>query len=133
MSGDETRWRANYVLTDFGEHLGGDDDLDVPWAEFVGDRTSVETFAVRATETADAYVELQAFDVGEYGHEVLVNDESLSGFDLPPADGWQYWMDRIPDGRLREGENALRIERDATTDDAFVVGTATVHWREPVE
>lgn len=125
--------RANYVLLNFGEHLGPSGDLlDVEWAEFVGDETSRLTFEVPTDDAGDAYLQLQAYDVGEYGHEVRVNDEPLSGFDLPPHNGWQSWMDALTGADLEEGENALRVRRDTATNDAFVIGAVTVHWTEPM-
>lgn len=128
------RRRANYALLDVQEHLGPDaDGLEVPWAEFVGNRTSEYQFSVPTPDPADAYYAVQVFDVGEYGHELVVNGEPMTGFDVPPSSGWQYWMDTITGASLREGENVVCVRRDATTDDSFVVGTLTVHWREPVE
>lgn len=126
--------RANYALIDFREHLGEDAEaLDVPWADFVGDATSEETFTVPTDDAVDPYVELQAYDVESYGHEIVVNGERLSGFDIPPAEGWQYWMDHLTGAALVEGENTIAIERDTGASDEFVVGTAVVNWREPVE
>ncbi|WP_254829673.1 DUF7383 domain-containing protein [Haloglomus salinum] len=126
--------RANYALVNFMELLGEDaDDLDTPWAEFVGDRTEAHAFEIPADDPTEGFVQLQAYDVSEFGHEIVVNGEPLSGFDIPPAPGWQCWMDSITGTDLVGGENTLRIRRDAATDDAFVIGTATVHWKEPVE
>jgi hypothetical protein len=126
--------RANYATVFVGAALGPEDrGLDLEWAADVGDATDDFEFAVPTGEAADAYVGLQAFDVGTYGHEILVNGESLTGFDIPPNDGWQYWVDTLSGARLAEGTNTLRIERDRSTMDAFAVGTVTVHWKEPVE
>ncbi|MFC7026698.1 hypothetical protein ACFQJ5_02380 [Halomicroarcula sp. GCM10025324] len=125
--------RANYARCTFQQHLGPTvDSLDVPWAEFTGDETDVRTFEVPTADPRDPYVEMQVFDVGDYGHEILVNGASLSGFDIATADRWQYWMDTLEADHLREGENTLQFRRNAAGDDAFVVGTAIVHWREPV-
>jgi len=76
---------------------------------------------------------LQAYDVQAYGHEIVVNGDSLSGFDVPPNDGWQYWMDTLSGANLVADENEIEIHRDPSTLDEFVVGTVTVHWREPVD
>ena len=134
MTDMSDRHRADYALLPILERLGPNENaLDVPWATFAGDRTSEHGFTVPTDEATDVYVELQAYDVGTYGHEILLNGEPLSGFDVPPAEGWQYWMDAAPESGLREGENALRLRRDASTDDSFAVGNVIVHWREPVE
>jgi hypothetical protein len=125
--------RANYALVTVQEHLGPNDQyLDLPWAEFVGDRTSKFEFTVPTDDVTDAYVELQAYDVGEYGHELLVNDAELTGFDLPPSNGWQYWMDAITGTELQEGTNTVQLRRDGDSNDSLAIGTLTVHWREPV-
>lgn len=130
----DVRRRGNYALIDFREHLGADADaLDVPWAAFMGNESTKAEFTVPTADATDAYVQLQAYDVQAYGHEILVNGESLSGFDIPPADGWQYWMDAIPSVDLEEGVNTVQIVRDEETLDEFVIGTLTVHWREPIE
>lgn len=126
--------RANYALVDFMEYLGDDADaLDVPWAEFVGNRTTERTFPVPTDDPTEAYFTFQVFDVGVYGHEVVINGDPVSGFDLPPGPGWQHWMDAVTGAELREGENTVRVVRDRDSEDAFVVGTAAVHWKEPVE
>ena len=125
--------RANYALVTVLEQLGPSADaLDVPWADFAGDRSSVGEFTAPAGAT-DVYVELQAYDVGAFGHEILLNGDPLTGFDVPPAEGWQYWMDAVTEQELRAGENTLRIRRDTDTDDAFAVGNVVVNWREPAD
>lgn len=124
--------RANHALLNLGEHLGPTEEtLTVDWADFVGDESSELTFHVPTDDADDAYVQLQAYDVSEYGHEVLVNGVSLTGFDIPPHNGWQTWLDAVTGVSLTEGENTLRIRRDATTIDAFVIGAITVNWTEP--
>jgi hypothetical protein len=126
--------RANYALINVHEHLGVDADaLSLPWAEFVGNRSSEYTFTVPSGSVVDPYIELQVFDICAYGHEILVNGDALSGFDIPPASGWQYWMATITGAAIGEGRNTLRFARDASTDDDFAVGSVTVHWREPVD
>lgn len=134
MTDPDTRTRANYALLTFQEHLGDSaDGLDVPWAEFVGNhRSSEQRFTVPTGPATEPYVELQTFDVSEYGHEIVVNGDALTGFDIPPASGWQYWMDPITGTDLVEGENTIRLVRDANTEDDFVVGSVVVHWKEPV-
>ncbi|PSQ02066.1 hypothetical protein BRC94_02325 [Halobacteriales archaeon QS_5_70_17] len=129
----EQRYRSNYALIDVSEHLGPDDDLDVPWAEFVGDESSEYSFSVPVADAVDGYVTVQALDVAAYGHEIVVNGKALSGFDIPPSSGWQCWMDVMAGVDLREGENTIRIRRDPETDDSFVIGSLRVTWREPTE
>ncbi|WP_324756337.1 DUF7383 domain-containing protein [Haloarcula sp. GH36] len=125
--------RANYARCTFQQHLGPSaDSLDVPWAEFVGDRTDRLDFEVPVADPADPYVEMQVYDVGDYDHELLVNGEALSGFDIAIGDGWQYWMDTVAPDRLDEGENTLQFRRNADGTDAFVVGSVNVHWKEPI-
>ncbi|NHN60179.1 MULTISPECIES: hypothetical protein [Halorussus] len=127
-------YRANYALVNVSAHLGPSKDaLDVPWAEYVGDATPGFEFSVPTDRASDPYVGLQAFRVDEYGHELRLNGESLGGFDVPPADGWQYWEDAITAAELDEGTNTLRVHRDESGDDSFAVNNVTVHWREPVE
>lgn len=128
------RYRANYALVNVSCHLGPHEEaLDVPWADFVGDATPEFEFTVPTDRPTDAYVGLQVFRVDGYGHQLCINGESLGGFDVPPAAGWQYWEDALTDAELQEGTNTLKMVRDGTTDDSFAVNNVTVHWREPVE
>lgn len=125
--------RANYATLSFQEALGpSEQHLDVPWAEFAGDQSSSQTFEVPTDDPRDPYLQIQVFGVEGYGHDVLLNGESLSGFDFPPSEGWQTWMDTITGQPLQQGENTLRIERDTTTPDAFAIGSVVVNWRESI-
>lgn len=125
--------RTTHTLVDFGELLGPHEEaLDVPWAEFTGDSSSERAFTVETDDAADAYLQIQAYEVDRFGHDVLLNGEPLSGFDLPPSDGWQCWVDAVTGTELREGENTLRFRRDDDQRDAFVVGSVVVTWTEPV-
>ena len=129
-----TDYRANYAMVSLQEQLGPDPNaLDVPWATFSADESDVHTFEVPTADPVEPYVQMQVYDVGSYDHELLINGQALSGFDLPTEHGWQYWMDTVTSARLREGENTLQLQRDTTTDDSFVVGTLTVNWKEPVD
>jgi len=42
-------------------------------------------------------------------------------------------MDPITGTNLVESTNTLRFVRNASTGDDFVIGTVTVHWREPAD
>jgi hypothetical protein len=125
--------RANYATVYVGAQLGPETRrLDLGWADDAGDETADHEFEVPTDEPTEGYVGIQAFDVGAYGHEIIVNDEPMGGFDIPPNDGWQYWVDTFGDAvPLSGGTNSLRIVRDTDTADAFAVGTVTVHWKEP--
>ncbi|GAA0211533.1 DUF7383 domain-containing protein [Halobaculum roseum] len=126
--------RATYATVYLGAQLSPtDSELDLDWADGAGDRTDDHEFEVSTDDPREAYLEIQAFDVAEYGHEVLVNGEPLSGFDIPPNEGWQLWTDTVTGADLREGTNTLAVSRDTDTDDAFAVGTVRVHWKEPVD
>ncbi len=126
--------RANYARCSVQQHLGPDaESLDVPWAEFSGDSSDPVSFTVPTADPVDPYVEMQVYDVAEFTHEIRVNGTPLSGFDIAPGEGWQYWMDTVDAADMVAGENTLQFARDTATDDAFVVGMATVHWKEPVD
>ena len=129
----DARHRANYALLPVLEQLGPSEQRGLPWAEFAGNRSSALEFEVPTDDVVDPYVEVQAYDVGQYGHEILVNGDPLTGFDLPPGEGWQQWLDAITGASLAAGTNTIQIHRDTATDDAFAVGNLIVHWKEPVE
>ncbi|MFB6079672.1 MAG: hypothetical protein ABEJ81_01535 [Haloferacaceae archaeon] len=126
--------RANYATIYVGAQLSPDGrKLNLDWATDAGDETATHAFDVPTDDPTEPCVGIQAFDVGEYGHEIYVNDEPLSGFDIPPSDGWQYWVDTVTGASLREGSNRLRITRDPETRDAFAIGTVIVRWKEPAD
>jgi hypothetical protein len=128
------RFRANYAVVYVGAQLGPEGrSLGLDWAEQVGDETAVYEFEVPTDDTHEPFVGLQAFDVGSYGHEIEINGETLSGFDIPPSDGWQYWVDSLTGAALHEGTNTIRIRRDRDADDTFAIGTVRIHWKEAVE
>lgn len=124
--------RSDFVAIYFGEHLGDNaNDLNVPWATFVGNQTTVKNFYISDQPAGNAYLMLQAYDVHQTGHRILINGQNLSGFDIPRETGsWQTWMDVIDSGLLRFGNNTIQIQRDADTGDNFVVGNVVIHWRE---
>ncbi|MFQ3318633.1 MAG: hypothetical protein ACI8UR_000504 [Natronomonas sp.] len=125
--------RANYALCHFGEQLGPDESaLEVPWATFVGDETTTMTFEIPAAPT-EPYLEVQAYEVGGFGHEIRINGTDISGFDIPPNEGWQYWMDAVTDAELTAGENTVQVVREAGSRDSFVVGNVVINWKEPVD
>ncbi|ELZ87581.1 hypothetical protein C453_04484 [Haloferax elongans ATCC BAA-1513] len=126
--------RANYATLFVRSHLHPPDEtLDLDWAADVGDATDEFEFDVPTDDPQDPYIGIQAFDVGEYGHEIEINGQALSGFDIPPNDGWQYWVDTITGAQLVGGTNTIRFVRDEASDDAFAIGTITVHWKAPVD
>lgn len=125
--------RANYATVYVGAQLTPDNKrLDLDWATDAGDQTDTYEFEIDAEEPHEGFVGIQAFDVETYGHEIRINGEPLSGFDIPPNDGWQYWEDTITGASLVEGTNTVEITRDPESGDAFAVGTVTVHWKETV-
>jgi len=116
------RHRANYTTVYLGALLGPDGHrLELDWADDVGDATADHEFSVPTADATDALVGVQAFDVGDYGHEIRVNGEALSGFDIPPNDGWQHWVDTVTNVDLREGDNTVALHRDPDSVDAFAV------------
>jgi hypothetical protein len=125
--------RANYALVGFSEQLGPSEAaLDIPWATYVGDATTEHAFEVPA-EPTEPYLEVQAYEVGGFGHEIHINGEAVSGFDVPPANGWQYWMDAVTGAELTVGENTIQVVRDDGVHDNFAIGNVVVNWKEPVE
>ena len=125
--------RATYETVFIGEQLGPEDiRLALEWAEYVGDETREVTIDIDG-EPTDGLFGLQAFEVGTYGHEVVINGEPLSGFDIPPNDGWQYWMDALTGATLQSGENTIKIVRDPGSDDAFAIGMMVLQWKDSAD
>ena len=124
--------RGDFRLIWFGEHLGDNaSDLNVPWASFVGNQTSVRNFHIDNVPTGEAYLLVQTYDVHDSGHRIVINGVDLSGFDIPrEAGGWQTWMDAINSSLLIQGNNTIQIRRNTASGDNFVVGNVAVHYRE---
>ncbi|MEL6522426.1 MAG: hypothetical protein AAFQ66_15775 [Pseudomonadota bacterium] len=88
--------------------------------------------------SAEGYLLIQAQNVGNDAtraddgnaaqHRILINGTDLPAFDLVNANGLNLWMDRIPDGVLRRGDNRLTIR--SVGSDNFRVLNVVVQWRE---
>ncbi len=89
-----------------------------------------------ANTRAEGFLLIQAQDVGnsstEEGdaitHRLLINGRHLPSFDMVDREGWNLWMDRIPEDFLVRGTNRLTIRRRAV--DRFRVANVMVQWRE---
>ena len=126
--------RATYATVYVGAQLAPDgESLALEWADDAGDRTDDHEFEIATDDPREPYLEIQAFDVGAYDHDVLVNGDPLTGFDIPPGDGWQLWTDTVSGAELERGTNTLAVARDTDSGDAFAVGTVRVHWKAPVD
>ena len=103
---------------------------------FVIDDDPVDASRPGQSVSAEGYIMIQAQDVGvgstEEGdaitHRILINGRHLPSFDMVDQQGWNLWMDRIPSGFLKKGENRLTVRRRA--DDRFRVANIMVQWRE---
>ncbi|MDX8355787.1 hypothetical protein [Cognatiyoonia sp. IB215182] len=86
--------------------------------------------------SSEGYIMIQAENVGNSStdegdpitHRILINGEHLPSFDMVAREGWNLWMDRIPKGILKKGENRLTVRRRAV--DRFRVANIMVQWRE---
>lgn len=88
-------------------------------------------FPIEGTQAPidDAYLLITAHNVSHQSHEIRINNQPLSGWDIPIHNpGWQTWMDRIQPGILKTGMNSITIVRSA--DDDFTVKDIVVNWRE---
>lgn len=108
---------------------------------FVIDDSPVEATPSNANISAEGFLLIQARNAGAQPgadgevtpHEILINGRALPSFDIVGRDGWNLWMDRIPDGILRRGTNRLTIRRITGGDngnDRFRVANVVVQWRE---
>lgn len=123
--------QSDFGLITFWEHLGdkkGDLSTSATW---VGDRTTVRNFNIDGVPQGKGYVLVQAYDVHEGSHQILINGQALPGMDIPKEVGkWQTWMDEIPSGIMKQGNNTIQIRRDTSTGDNFIIRTVAIHWRE---
>jgi hypothetical protein len=112
---------ADFVFITVNEVLGG-----------VGnDQTDLKKFNIDGKPTGAGYLLIQAHDVEHSGHRILINGKDLPGSDLPanPVNSqWQTWMDQIPAGYLKQGENSLLIMKIG--GEQFTVRGVSVNWRE---
>jgi hypothetical protein len=80
----------------------------------------------------DGYLLITVRSVDLESHEIKINGEKLSGFDIPKppgnSDAWFTYMDRIQPGLLHSGMNTIQIIRVGNDD--FVIKDLVVHWRE---
>ena len=86
-------------------------------------------FPIEGTPIDDGYLLITAHNVTHQDHQIFINNQELSGFDIAMhSSGWQTWMDRIPAGVLQSGTNSIMVVR--TFDDDFTTKDIVVHWRE---
>jgi hypothetical protein len=92
----------------------------------------VELDPGEAVSEEEGYLLVTARSVDSQNHEISINGQNMSGFDipLPPgnSDAWLTYMDRIGGNVLHGGLNQIRITRMANDD--FVVKDLVVHWRK---
>ena len=87
-------------------------------------------FIIEGNPVGPGYLLIQVADVEAARHRIRINGMELPGVDIAPSsqsDVWTAWMDRIPQGFLRQGTNAVAIHRMG--DDSFHVLNLVVHWR----
>ncbi len=87
-------------------------------------------FGVEGNPVRNAYLLIQVFGVNAPNHEIFINGNRLTSFDVPPHAGnqWITWMDGIPYGFLQSGGNDITIRR--TSNDDFRVANVVISWRE---
>ena len=107
---------------------------DFNWIPFTHDFTALSPsfavdFPIEGEPIDDGYLLITAHNVSWQTHQIYVNGQELSGWDIPIHNpGWQTWMDRIPSGLLHTGTNSIMVVRAA--DDDFTTKDIIVHWRE---
>lgn len=124
--------RADFEVIKFNSHLGDNaGDLNVPWTTFQGNQTPVRSFVIGQRPIGAGYLLVQAFDVDNENHRILINGIDLGGWDIASDGGWQTWMDVIESGVLQQGNNTIQFIR-AGGNDNFVIASVVVNWREVV-
>ena len=107
---------------------------DFNWIPFTHDFTENDPtltveFPIEGTPIDDGYLLITAHNVTFQDHQISINNEQLSGFDIAMhSSGWQTWMDRIPSGVLQSGTNSITLVRIGNDD--FSTKDIVVHWRE---
>lgn len=99
--------RANYALVPVQQHLGQTSEtLAVPWAEFVGDATDEFEFTLPTDSPTEASLELQAYDVEAYGHEIRSTASLSPGSTSRRSRGDNTGKTLSPELRSRGDEHA---------------------------
>ena len=107
---------------------------DFNWMPFTHDFTALSPsfgvdFPIEGDPIDDGYLLITAHNVSWQTHQIYINNQELSGWDIPiHSSGWQTWMDRIPSGVLHTGINSIMVVRAAGDD--FTTKDIVVHWRE---
>lgn len=124
--------RGYFTIRRFKEHLG-DKQADLPGTgfQFVGNKSSVKQFEVEGSPTG-GYLLMQVDDINDSNHNVLINGKNIPGSKdiLGEPQRWETWMESIPSGFLKKGNNTLQIVRDTSVGDNFLVADVAIHWRE---
>ena len=110
---------------------------DFKWVNFdtVFNSTTTEatrTFQVDGIPFDTGYLLIQHFDVELPCHSISINGRNLPSFDIPAQQtidrAWFLWMDRIPEGFLKQGTNEITIKREGS--EFFKIANVVVNWRE---
>ena len=112
--------RSDFAWVNFGEELN------------TGTPAATRTFNVEGSPKSIGFLLIQYFDAENKNHRILINDQDLPSFDIPAHknanDQWFTWMDRIPPGFLRQGENRITIRRTGT--ERIGIANVAIHWRK---
>lgn len=116
---------------------------DFAWVNFdeqfnTSNPEATRTFEIDDIPIGTGYLLIQHFDVEIGNHRIIINGQDLPSFDIPAIpqnritnDIWLTWMDRVPPGFLRQGDNRITIRRVTSQGtEAFRIANVAVHWRE---
>ncbi|MEO1391623.1 MAG: hypothetical protein AAFV90_01770 [Cyanobacteria bacterium J06634_5] len=111
---------------------------DFTWVNFdaqfsANNPETTRTFEIEGNplNNGNGYLLIQAQDVEQGNHRILINNQNLPSFDIPVQGGNNLrttWMDRVPQSFLRQGQNRITIQREGS--ESFFVFNVMVQWRE---
>lgn len=124
--------RGDFTNRTFGEELGDiAGQLSKPGFVFKGDESSKKEFEIEGNPTG-GYLLMQVYDIHDSKHRVKINNNYLPGStEVHGEPGrWETWMEEIPGGFLKKGNNTIQFVRDTSVGDNFLIATVAIHWRE---
>ncbi|NEO59276.1 MAG: hypothetical protein F6J98_02250 [Moorea sp. SIO4G2] len=124
--------RGDFTLRFFREELGDiAGQLSKPGFLFKGDESSKKGFEIEGNPTG-GYLLMQVYDVHKSRHSVRINGKNLPGSSEVQGqpNTWETWMEEIPSGFLKKGNNSIQFVRDTSVGDNFLIAAVAIHWRE---
>lgn len=127
---------SNYAVVQVHQHLGDNkSDILSPTYPFRGDVSDTFTFTINNATFGQGYLLAQVFGSLSIGHTIILNGEEITAtggnFGLT-GNNWGTLIATIDEGVLRQGQNAIQIQRNPNSTDNFLIDNVIINWHQQI-